>query len=260
MDYTDKVILVTGASSGIGRAVAVALGRHHNTIFVTARRKKLLDETAKLVTAGGSTCHAVAGDALDEKQCASLVGDIVRKSGRIDIALLNVGHGPSSNTLTVSAQTVRECMRSNYDTMINFFCPLMAQMKKQSTKCLIAQTNSLASYFGIPMQGDYTAAKAAGRIFLDTARMELKHFGYTHILIQTIHPGFVDTEICRDDGIPSPNVISEEKAAEYILKGFRKEWRENRFPLSMSAAVRFGRVAPSWLRTRVLLGETPKEY
>jgi NAD(P)-dependent dehydrogenase (short-subunit alcohol dehydrogenase family) len=151
-------------------------------------------------------------------------------------------------------------MERNFETMINFFCPLMAQMKKQTSKCLIAQTNSLASYFGIPMQGDYTAAKAAGRIFLDTARMELKHFGYRHILIQTIHPGFVDTEICRDDGIPSPDQISEEKAAEYILKGFRKECRENRFPAGMSAAVRFGRISPNWLRTMVLLGETPKEY
>ena len=62
------------------------------------------------------------------------------------------------------------------------------------------------------------------------------------------------------DGIPSPNVISEDEAATYILKGFKKECRENRFPLGMSAAVRFGRVSPNWLRTRVLLGETPKQY
>jgi NADP-dependent 3-hydroxy acid dehydrogenase YdfG len=260
MDYTDKVILITGASSGIGRAVAVALGRHHNTIFITARRKDLLDETARLVTAGGSTCHAIVGDALDEKHCGSVVKEIVKKCGRIDIALLNIGGGPPSNTLTVSAQTVRECMRSNFDTMINYFCPLIAQMKKQTTRCLIAQTNSLASYFGIPMQGDYTAAKAAGRIFLETARMELKHFGHTHILIQTIHPGFVDTLKSRNDGIPEPNFISEEKSAEYILTGFTKESLENRFPASMRLAVRFGRVSPYWLRTRVLLGETPKEY
>jgi NADP-dependent 3-hydroxy acid dehydrogenase YdfG len=260
MDYTNKVILITGASSGIGRAVAVALGRHRNTIFITARRKKLLAETAKLVTALGSTCYATVGDALDEKHCTSVVKDIVKKCGRIDIALLNIGAGPPSNALTVSPRVVKECMRNNYDTMVNFFCPLMAQMKRQSTPCLIAQTNSLASYFGIPMQGDYTAAKAAGRIFLETARMELKHFGYTHILIQTIHPGFVDTERSRNDGIPEPNVISEEKAAEYVLEGFRKECHENRFPAGMSAAVRFGRVSPYWLRTRVLLGETPKEY
>jgi NAD(P)-dependent dehydrogenase (short-subunit alcohol dehydrogenase family) len=260
MDYTNKTILITGASSGIGRAVAVALSRHNNDIFITARRKKLLDQTADLVTRNGSRCTPIIGDALDEDHCRSVVNEIVKKCGRIDIALLNIGHGPAINTLTASPSVIMRCMRTNFDTMINFFCPLIAQMKKQNTTCLIAHTNSLASYFGIPMQADYTAAKAAGRIFLDTARMELEHFGYKHILIQTIHPGFVDTEICRGDGIPSPNQISEEKAAEYILNGFKKEIRENRFPAGMSAAVRFGRIAPNWLRTRVLLGETPREY
>ncbi len=260
MDYDHKVVLITGASSGIGRAVAVALGRYNNDIFVTARRKKQLDETAELVKKNGSRCYPIVGDALDEGHCGSVVGEIVKKFKRIDIALLNIGEGPPSNTLTASPSVIKRCMRVNYDTMINFFCPILAQMKKQTTKSLIAQTNSLATYFGIPMQGDYTAAKAAGRIFLDTARLELKHFGYTHILIQTIHPGFVDTERSRNDGIPEPNVISEEASAAYILKGFKKECRENRFPLSMSAAVRFGRVSPNWLRTRVLLGETPKQY
>jgi len=90
--------------------------------------------------------------------------------------------------------------------------------------------NSQATWFGIPMQGDYTAAKAAARIFMDTARMELKHFGIKHIALQTIHPGFVDTEAVRDDGIPAPNEISEEEAAQYVLAGLKKEMRENIFP------------------------------
>jgi NADP-dependent 3-hydroxy acid dehydrogenase YdfG len=260
VDYDHKVILITGASSGIGRAVAVALSRSNNDIFVTARRKEQLNQTAELVKKNGSRCYPIAGDALNEGHCQAVVDEMVKKFKRIDIALLNIGAGPATNTVTASPAVVKQCMRVNFDTMINFFCPILAQMKKQTSKSLIAQTNSLATYFGIPMQGDYTAAKAAGRIFLDTARMELKHFGYTHILVQTIHPGFVDTEACKDDGIPSPNVISEDQAAAYILKGFKKECRENRFPLGMSAAVRFGRVSPNWLRTRVLLGETPKKY
>lgn len=260
MDYTNKVILIAGASSGIGRAVAAALGRFGNDIYITARRRDELAKTAAMVTTGGSRCTAIAGDALSEAHCEAVVRQIVDTHGHIDIALLNVGHGPPCNTLTITPSAVKACVQKNFDTMVNFFCPVIAQMKRQTTPCLIAHTNSLASYFGIPMQGDYTAAKAAARIFLDTARMELKHFGHDHVVIQTIHPGFVDTEICRGDGIPSPNQISEEKAAEYILAGFTKEMRENRFPAGMSAAVRFGRLAPNWLRTIVLLGETPKDY
>jgi len=121
--------------------------------------------------------------------------------------------------------------------------------------------NSLASFFGIPMQGDYTAAKGAVRLFLQTARMELKHFGIKHIHLQTIHPGFVDTEAVRNDGIPAPNEITEEKAAEYVIKGIQKNKKENMFPFGTSIGVRLARrFLPEWLITKVVLSETPKEY
>ena len=125
---------------------------------------------------------------------------------------------------------------------------------------MIAHTNSQATWFGIPMQGDYTASKAAVRIFIDTARMELKHFGIKHIRLQTIHPGFVDTEAVRNDGIPAPNEISEEETALYILKGLKKEMRENVFPFGTMIAARFGMILPHSLLTKILLTQTPAEY
>ncbi len=121
MDYANKVILITGASSGIGRAVAVALGRHNNDIFVTARRKEALDETAAMVVKNGSRCYPIAGDALDEAHCASVVRQIVDKFKRIDIALLNIGHGPACNTLTATPAAIKRCTQTNFDTMIKIF-------------------------------------------------------------------------------------------------------------------------------------------
>ncbi len=260
MDHSGKVILITGASSGIGRAVAIALGRHNNSLVITARRRELLESAAGEIRKRGSRCEVHAGDALDPAHAERVVAATVEKFGRIDIALLNIGIGPPSNTLTATRDTILHCMRTNYDTMINFYCPLMRQMKTQNTRCMIIHMNSQASYFGIPMQGDYTASKSAARIFLETARMELRHFGYSHILIQTVHPGFVDTEAVRGDGIPAPNQIGEEKAAEYVLRGIRKEMRENLFPPGMKLATLFGRVVPNRLLTWVLLSQTPKEY
>ncbi len=260
MDYDHKVILITGASSGIGRAVALALSRHNNTIIITARRKQLLEETAGLIEQNGSRCLVMSGDALNPNHGEEVIRKVVKRYQRIDIAILNIGAGPPVNTLTTSTEPILQCMRLNFDTMIHFFCPLMAQMKKQSDKCMIAHMNSLATYFGIPMQGDYTAAKGAARLFLETARMELKHFNIHHIRIQTIHPGFVDTQAVKDDGIPAPNEISEEEAAGYVLQGIKKEMRENQFPPGTKMATRLGKIVPHWLLTKILLGEAPKQY
>lgn len=260
MDYANKTILITGASSGIGRATALALAPFNNRLVITARRQELLEETADQIREMGSLCMALAGDALDGEFAREVVDQIVAAHGGVDIALLNIGVGPPSNCLTASGETILDCMRANYDTMVHFFVPLMAQMKEQKSPCLIAHMNSQASYFGIPMQGDYTAAKGAARLFFDTARMELKHFGISHIRLQTIHPGFVDTLAVRGDGIPAPNEISEEDAALYVLKGFKREMRENLFPPATAWATRLGRFLPRALLTRVLLAATPKTY
>ena len=260
MEYADKTILITGASSGIGQATALALAHHNTRICLTARRTELLEETADQIRARGSQCITRAGDALEPGFARQVVADTVAAFGGVDIALLNIGMGPPCNTLTASEETILGCMRANYDTMIRFFVPVMAQMKSQTSPGLIAHMNSQASYFGIPMQGDYTAAKAAARIFFDTARMELKHFGIHHIKLQTIHPGFVDTLAVKDDGIPAPNEISEEKAADYVLKGFQKEMRENLFPAGTAWATRVGRVVPRPVLTKVLLASVPESY
>lgn len=260
MRYQEKNILITGASSGIGRAVALALSRHRTNLVLTARRAELLESLALEIESNGSRCVAVPGDATDPAHAEGVVAGMVERFGSIDIAILNVGAGPASNTLTGSVDSILHAMRTNYDSLISFYVPIMRQMKSQSSDCMICHVNSLATYFGIPMQGDYTAAKAAGRIFLDTARLELEHFGHRHIKIQTIHPGFVATEATTDDGVPAPNEISESQAAAYILRGIEREQRENRFPLATALAVRFGRLAPHFLRKRILLGEAAEDY
>jgi len=181
MKLNNKTILITGASSGIGRATALALSKNKNRIIITARREELLKNLADEIKTNSSECLYFASDATNEESCANIVSEIVKKYGQVDIAILNIGNGPPSNTLTATAATIKNCMKTNYETMINFYCPLIAQMKQQKTKCMIAHVNSLATFFGIPMQGDYTAAKGAARLFLDTARMELKKFNYNHI-------------------------------------------------------------------------------
>ena len=103
MDLEQKVILITGASTGIGKAVALALSHKHNRIVIMARRKELLSDVANEINKNGSEALAIDGDALDEEQAAKIVREAVSRFGRIDIALLNIGIGPSLNIATAFA-------------------------------------------------------------------------------------------------------------------------------------------------------------
>ncbi len=257
MKLNQKVIFITGASSGIGKAVALALSKHQNRIVITARREKLLEEVAKDIRANGSEALAVSGDALDEALAGKIINETVNRFGRIDIALLNIGAGPPLNTAKAEPDEIKQNMRINYDSMINFFSPLVKQMKKQNAGGVIANTNSLAGFLGLPMQGQYSAAKAACRIFLDTARIELKPYS---IRILTICPGFVNTEKNKTDGIPKPFSISEVQAAQHILKALESEIPEYLFPTSLKIGILLARLLPQFIVSKILSKVVPSEY
>ena len=116
MEYSNKVILITGASSGIGRAVARALSHHDNRIVVTARRAERLRSLQHEIEANGSRCLVLPGDATAPEHAESVVREIVQTFDRIDLAILNVGAGPPSNTLTASVETILGAMTLTYTT------------------------------------------------------------------------------------------------------------------------------------------------
>ena len=260
MKTKHQVILIAGASSGIGHATALELSKRHNKLIVVARREDKLKELAAEIEANGSECIYFAGDACDKEFCEMVVSETIKKYGRIDIAQLGIGIGPPSNTLTTDVDTIMKCMDFNYRTFINFWVPLIRAMKEQKSECMIANINSIASFFGVPMQGDYTAAKGAIRLFIETARMEMVHFGVKNVRLQTIHPGFVDTLACKDDGIPENNLISEEEAAKYIVNGYVKNLETNMFPPATAIPARAAKYLPTKLVTKVELAECPETW
>lgn len=248
MDLQDKVVLVVGASSGMGRAVARRLAAAGAKLVVTARRKERLDELASEIQDKGGECLALAADALDEAAAERVVAAAVDRFGKLDIAFLNAGGAPAIDMRVMSAADVKSYMRTNYDVTVNYLFPVLEHMKHRR-RGLIVHNNSLGGFIGVPLQGPYCAAKGACRLLIDTCRIEFREFGINFL---SVYPGFIATEATRDDGMPAPLEISEEKAADHIVRAIRTGRRDYLFPASMRWTIRLARIIPKRLLAWVL--------
>jgi len=253
MEFKDKIVLIVGASSGMGRAVAIKLAALGASIVATARRQEKLEALASEIAAQGGSCLALAADAEDAAAAERVVAAAVERHGRIDLVLLNAGGAPALDMRRMSAGEVTAYMRSNYDVVVNYLFPVLRQMARQGDG-LVAQTNSLAGFLGIPLQGPYSAAKGAARLLIDTCRIEFGPYGIKFV---SIYPGFVATEHTANDGMPAPLEISEDRAAEHILYALRRERSDYMFPLAMRWLIRLALVLPKSLTNWLLSRELP---
>jgi NAD(P)-dependent dehydrogenase (short-subunit alcohol dehydrogenase family) len=246
---TGRTVLIVGASSGIGVAVARQLAPAGNRLVLTARRAPELVAVAQEVWAAGCACLGLPADALDPEAAAGVVAAAVAEFGAVDIALLNAGQGPDMAMDRVSTADVSRIMALNYDVVVNYLVPLIRQLGEQQGGGLIAHTNSLAGLMGIPRQGPYSAAKAAVRTLIDAARVELAPSG---IRFTSIHPGFVGTDRVDGDGLPKPFQVSQERAARYVVRALEREPAQACFPWQTTALVRTLRALPVPVSDRVL--------
>jgi NAD(P)-dependent dehydrogenase (short-subunit alcohol dehydrogenase family) len=119
---------------------------------------------------------------------------------------------------------------------------------------VIAHTNSMAGFLGVPLQGPYSAAKGAARLLIDTCRIEFADHGIKFV---SLYPGFVATEHTQGDGMPAPLEISEARAVEYMLGGLRRQRSDYLFPPSMGWLVRLAGILPKFLTNRILKQQMP---
>lgn len=250
MKLTQQTILITGASSGLGRALALALAAGDNNIVVTARRRELLDELAIEVERAGSRCLALAADATNTEACARVVQQAVARFGAIDVAVLNAGGGAATvmGSPAATASVVLDTMAKNYATFVNFLCPVIELMKERGGT--IAYTGSPAGTFGLPKSGPYSAAKAAGRTLFDTCRIELAH---TPIHFVALYPGFTYTDSLDADEVPvKALIIDKERAVREMVRAIEQGTDHAMFPKRIAWPVRVASLLPESVRRQIL--------
>ena len=249
MNLKDKTILIVGASSGIGKTLALRLSQFNNQLIIVARRSHELNEVQSAVLANGSQCISITSDALDTDAASSAVNKCIERFKSIDIAVLNVGAGPQMDLKTISSKTVLDNMELNYNSMVNYLFPVLKHMREKN-EGMIVHMNSLAGLRAIPMQGPYSAAKGAARILMETCRMEYRD---TEIKFLTIYPGYVRTERVMKYEHNKPFSLSEYQAVDHIIKAIQKEKNEYAFPFVMRWAIRLLNVLPKKVSTYILM-------
>ena len=248
MKFENKTILITGASSGLGRSVALALARVGNNLIVTARRESLLLTLKDEIEARGGRCLPVTADATDPAQSLAVIDAGIAAFGRIDAALLNAGGGSGKRMSSVGATDVLKEMRMNYDTLVNFLCPLIAHMRTAGG--VIGYTGSPAGFFGLPKSGPYSASKAAGRVLIDTCRIELAN---TPLKFVALYPGFTYTDGLDPNDVPiKALIIDKERAAREMVWAMEKEKSHHMFPKRIRFLILLARALPEPIRRRLL--------
>lgn len=196
-----KVAWVTGAGSGIGKALALELGRRGATVALSGRRRDRLDEVAAELTALGARALVVPLDVTDEDASVAAVTTIVGELGRLDIAIANAGFGASGRIMSLPADVWRKQFDVNVIGVVNTVRAAVPELEKtQGRVALIASVMGLLTTTG---QGPYAASKFAVRAIGLTLSQELHGTG---VSCTTVHPGFVESEIAQVvDGVYDPN-------------------------------------------------------
>lgn len=236
----DGIAWVTGASSGIGRAVALELVRRNFTVAVTARRSSELASLAK----DSRAIVSFPGDITNRPgmaKMAKLVQQIESLHGPIALAFLNAGIYLIAERDNFSAEVAWRTFETNVGGTINCLDPLLAAMMRRG-RGQIALTSSLAGYGSI-LRGSaaYGATKAALIYLAEALKLSCACRGLT---IQIVNPGFVQTEMTGHIKFKMPFLMSAERAAPIICDGFERGGFEIAFPKRLAYAFKALRLLP----------------
>lgn len=226
----NKVVVITGASSGIGRALAKELASRGAKLSLAARRTDLLEELRAELP--GTEILIQTTDVSQEDDCRQLIEQTIKRFGQIDVLINNAGISMRALFEDVDLKVIRQLMEVNFYGTV--YCSKYALPHLLKTKGSLVGVISIAGYVGLPGRTGYSASKFAIRGFLDTLRIENLQRGL-HVLVAA--PGFTASEVRRvaltNDGSQQgetprdeSKMMSSEECARHIAGAIKKRKRE----------------------------------
>ena len=239
-------IWVTGASSGIGRALAVELAAAGARLVISGRDQSRLQ--AVVDACRPAEVMVAALDVASREENLAVAEQIRAHYGALDAVVLNAGICEYLDLPAFDAEMIRRVMDVNFMGFVYGIEAALPLLQKGNRPHLVGMSSTVA-YTGLPRAEAYGASKAAIRYFLQALRVDLLPQG---IDVSIICPGFVKTPLTDQNDFPMPMRIGVEEAARAIRKGMERRTHEIRFPTLFALMLRALAVMPSRLRTRLL--------
>ena len=242
-------VLITGASSGLGREMAIQLGREGARLALTGRRRdKLKEACAAACAAGAADVVALEGSTSDRAHVAAHYAAIKAKFGGLDWAVLNAGVSDSRSGRDFSAENIRFTFETNVFGVAEWIEAVLPDMMLAGSG-VIAGVSSLAGFRGLPLSGAYSASKAALNSLLESTRVDLIGTG---VDVVTVCPGFVKSEMTDKNEVGwMPFMLTTEDGTRRMIDGIRARRRVVHFPWQLSLTTVFLLPnVPGWLYDR----------
>jgi len=233
-----KVIWITGASSGIGKAVATKFAKNGWIVAASARRENLLNELKEI----NENIYPFPLDVTDIDKCKLVASSIINQFKNIDICLFGTGmHDPKSEK-KFNLEKVREIMEVNYFGTMNSINSIYDYFSEKKNG-QISIISSVAGYRGLPAAGAYCASKAALTSFAESLNFDMQ---MKNVRVSLVSPGFIKTPMTDQNEFPMPMIKTPEFAANEIYKGLTmKKSFEIHFPKVFTYFLKFLQILPS---------------
>jgi NAD(P)-dependent dehydrogenase (short-subunit alcohol dehydrogenase family) len=248
-------VFITGASSGIGAALAVRYAQQGATLGLAARRRELLEELAASLP--NPERHRIyALDVRDHAALSNAAADFIASRGGVDIVIANAGI--SQGTLTEHAEDLaafEAVFRTNVSATVATFTPFIAAMKTQPGPRRLVGIASVAGIRGLPGAAAYSASKAAVLAYCESLRLEMKPYG---IRVVTIAPGYIDTPMTRHNPYPMPFLMPAARFAALAERAIARGDSYRVLPWQMGVVAKLLRMLPNAVYD-LLFARAPKK-
>lgn len=241
MNYFEgKKIWLTGASTGIGEAVALELASRGAVLALTSRRPEPLAALGAKISSNHGKVLCLTGDVTNRDDMHRIAREIESKLGPIDIVIANAGTHLPSNPSHFNADEYLSIMNTNYGGTLRTLEPVVPSMVARRSGCIVG-ISSLAGFRGMPTAAAYSASKSALTSFLESIRFQLAEVGVSVLIV---HPGFVRTPLTDKNNFYMPFLMEAPAAAKIICDGIAKQKKEISFPIPFNWMMKFVRIIP----------------